>query len=368
MRAARIAAITLGCLSAAGVAPCQTTDPLFAHWRWAPQGIGSRPAGLSGAFVALADEVKTAYVNPAGLTLIPIHEVGVSTGGRWAGAAWSGRKLRAAAYAATVDDRRIELSGAAAGPGRPFLEADVWEAGIALGVAPFSRFRIGGALARTESSLRAERPRGSAAAASLSGSESRWRGSAGVLLDLIERGGRPLPSLRLGASYQRGFDWSSTLTVDTTASAVQLRRPSVFAAGLAWRLTHQWTFSAQADLIRYREVVETLRRNVGAAALGFELSDQVEPRLGAEFVWPLSCGCGVSKLRGGVHYRSAGVLTYRGADPSLAAAFPGALGRAVGSLGASFLAEYFGRALRFDVDSADLLEGPELSFGVVFRF
>jgi hypothetical protein len=38
------------------------------------------------------------------------------------------------------------------------------------------------------------------------------------------------------------------------------------------------------------------------------------------------------------------------------------------SVGGSFLAEYFGNAVRLDLDSKDLFDGPALSFGIVWRF
>jgi hypothetical protein len=40
----------------------------------------------------------------------------------------------------------------------------------------------------------------------------------------------------------------------------------------------------------------------------------------------------------------------------------------VATLGASFVGEYFGRAIRLDVDSADLARGPHLSVGASVRF
>src|SRR5262245_15743965 len=79
-------------------APAQTPDPLFAGWSFAPEGVGSRPAGLGGAFVALADDTKAAYVNPAGLTLVPLTEVGLSSGDRWASAATTFHPVHVAGY------------------------------------------------------------------------------------------------------------------------------------------------------------------------------------------------------------------------------------------------------------------------------
>jgi hypothetical protein len=111
-----------------------------------------------------------------------------------------------------------------------------------------------------------------------------------------------------------------------------------------------------------------LRRNVGAAARNFDIPDVIEPRVGSEMAIPLTCGCGTLKVRGGVQYLSPGTLVYTATDPVLQDIFGVRSWRAVASLGGSFFAEYFGRALRFDVDSKDVFRGPELSFGVVLRF
>ena len=94
----------------------------------------------------------------------------------------------------------------------------------------------------------------------------------------------------------------------------------------------------------------------------------MEPRLGTEFATPLRCGCGTVKLRAGLHYESPGNLRYLGSDPVLHDAFRVRSWRTTVTAGASFFAEYFGNAVRLDVDSRDLLDGPALSAGVVWRF
>lgn len=147
-----------------------------------------------------------------------------------------------------------------------------------------------------------------------------------------------------------------------------MRRPSVLTAGLAWYGSDRWSFYAQGDVIRYGEVLTTLRRNAGSAARDFDINDAIEPRAGSEFAFPLSCGCGTVKLRAGLQYLSPGTLVYSGSDAVLEQAFGTRPWRAVASFGASFFAEYFGRALRLDLDSKDLFDGPALSFGIVWRF
>ena len=74
------------------------------------------------------------------------------------------------------------------------------------------------------------------------------------------------------------------------------------------------------------------------------------------------------KVRAGLHYQSPGTLRYEGDDPTLAAAFTGQRRQVIFTLGGSFFAEHFGNALRFDLDSRNVLGGPDLSFGVVWRF
>jgi hypothetical protein len=149
---------------------------------------------------------------------------------------------------------------------------------------------------------------------------------------------------------------------------VDVRRPSLVSAGLAWRPSDRWTIAVQGDLVRYQEVVDTLRRTDAAGALGFEVPNAVEPRAGVEFGAPLWCGCGTVKIRGGIHYRSPGTLQYRGADDAVARAFNQRDWETVATLGGSLFSEYFGHALRLDLDAKDVIHGPELSFGLVFRF
>jgi hypothetical protein len=277
----------------------QTSDPIFARWHWNPDSIGSRPAGLGGAFVAVADSNKASHANPAGLTLIPVRELGLSSGGFWLGGAAGGRRARVAAYLAETSDSRQTWNDTDAAAASGALEASVWEAGVAVGVLPLSRVRLGASLAWSRLSVAGSELRSSAGGSSqttVNGEDSHARLAAGLLVDIV---GTPqsLPSARLGISYQPGFDWTADIAHDdgTPAEATALRRPSLVAAGLAWRPSDHWSFSAQGDFIRYNEVVDAMRRNVGDGADGFRLPDTVEPRVGTEFAAPLWCGCGVVK-------------------------------------------------------------------------
>jgi hypothetical protein len=362
-------------LAAAPPLAAQTTDPLFARYRWAPGELGSRPGGLAGAFVGLADGAKAALANPAGLTLIPVSELVLSTGRPWISLAHGRQIFRAAAYLAQTDQATTDLSEV--GPStQGSLDSSVWDAGVAAGVQLHTRVRLGASLAWSRLRLDGQRSGTGGTGdqtvlASVHGDDTHVRASVGVLLIVIGSSATALPSLRFGASYQPGFDWSARITPGPGASAtpVDVRRPGVITAGFAWRAADRWTVLAQGDAIRYGEVVDTLERNVGpAAAAGFRLKNVLEPRLAAEFSAPLWCGCGNVKLRGGLHYRSPGTLAYDGADPVLAQAFVPGSWQTVVTLGASLFGEYAQKGLRLDIDSRDVVHGPELSFGVAVRF
>lgn len=354
-------------------AGAQTSDPVFAGWRWTPEALGSRPAGLAGAFVAVADTNQAAYANPAGLALIPSWEVGLSSNRTWLGVA-GGRMgwLRVAAYLAQTDEARVEPEDAAARPGT-FLESSVWEAGLGVAAQPAKRLKLGASLAWSRLSLEGRRTRTEpdgqeTAAVTVAGDDTRARVTAGLLLTIVGTDRRSLPSLRLGLAYQPGFDWSARIDDGTGPRDIAIRRPTLVMAGLAFRPSDRWLFTVQGDVILGREVVAALQRNDADAAEGFRLDDTVEPRLGSEFSAPLWCGCGNVRLRGGLDFRPPGTLSYEGSDPAASGAFRGEDWRTVGSLGFSFVTEHFGNAIRVDVDTVDLFHDPGLSFGIVWRF
>src|SRR5262245_15661841 len=333
----------------------QIPDLVFAGWSFAPPSVGSRPAGMGGAFVGLADDTKATYVNPAGLCHIPLTEVGLSSGDRWAATATPLGRARFAGYLTRTDQES------------PALGSSVFEGGIAAGFRPIRRLSLGAGVAWSRLSLDSSPD---SAGAAVSGEDTETRFTAGVLLDLVDTRRRALPALRVGFTYQGGFDWSIPFAPPPGAApaSVEVRRPSLYSLGFAWRPSDRWTVALQGDLVRYREVVDTLRRNAGDGASGFDLPDAVEPRFGLEFSAPLWCGCGTAKLRGGVHYRSPGTLRYQGSDPELARAFGDHSWDTVFTMGGSLFAEYFGHGLRFDLDARDVFHGPDLSFGIVFRF
>jgi hypothetical protein len=322
---------------------------------------------LGGAFVAIADGVNAIAVNPAGVALIPITEVHLGTG-PWFAVGRHVPHFSLAAYATKTGNQDLEPEDT--GVAGATLDASVWDVGVALAATPTARVRIGATGAWSRLQIDGTRaPSAGAPTTLVTGSSAHFKLSAGMLVTLVGDGSRSLPSLRLGVSYQPGFDWRADVAEGTAPGrALAFRKPSMAALGLAWRPSDRWTFSAQTDLVRYREVIDALRRNVGERATGFRLSDVVEPRFGSEFGAPLWCGCGIVKVRGGLHYRSPGTLVYEGPDPIAAQAFRSRNWRTFLTGGVSLLSEHFGNALRLDLDSGDLVHGREISASIVWRF
>jgi hypothetical protein len=323
---------------------------------------------MGGAFVAVADSVRAAVVNPAGLTLIPITEVSGATGEPFLGAGVGLGRIRLSGYVARIEEAsvtRVDQGPGSAGS----LESSVLDSGFAAAVELHSRIRLGGSVSWTRLRMDGERLVGEAQAATVHSDDSSVHATAGLMLILVGDNARALPSLRLGVSWQPGFDWTAGTTgARGSSDEIEIRRPSLLSMGLSWRVSDRWKLAAQGDVIRYGEVISTLQQNVGAAADGFSMGHVVEPRVGAEFTAPLWCGCGLVALRGGLHYGSPGTLLYEGPDPVAAQAFSAQSWRTVATAGISVFSEYFGHGVRLDLDSRNVFDGPELSFALSWRF
>src|SRR5262245_63802302 len=155
-------------LASSGAA--QTPDPTFAQFSFAPESVGSRPAGMGGAFVALADDSKAAVVNPAGLTLIPLTELSLSSGERWAAVSSGRLKLRLAGYVTRTEG------------GTASLESSTLEGGFSAGVRPTRRASLGVGVAWSRLTLEPGPSTGTPAASE----NTHVRFTAGLLLDLLD--------------------------------------------------------------------------------------------------------------------------------------------------------------------------------------
>ena len=389
----------------------QTSDIVFGGWSWRSRDTGSRPAGLGGAYVAVADSIRTATVNPAGVALIPRAELALGTANLWAGIGFS---LRSTAKAAAppqgptpaappprVPVRPTQPGGTIVVPCAParltrplavalFAEQSVTQdnqvevvRGPSLtesGQLSSTAEEVGLSVARglvpwldlgANVSWRHVRLEGESAVLSLAGDElsrvtlggdsNKARGIAGLLATF---GPSSDPTaFRLGLAYHQDLvAWKVERTefdrvggVVTGPRTIDIEEPPVLAAGAAVRLSDTWLVTGEVDYIWYERVTRSLERNTDAAtASPFRLRNRLEPRLGIEMTRPSPTG-GYFKVRAGIRRETPGRLAYEGADPILRQAF-GPSGDAFrAGAGASLLGEFYENAFRFDVDVSQVV-------------
>jgi hypothetical protein len=372
----------------------QTSDVAFGGWTWKPREIGSRPAGLGGAFVAVADDSRAALHNPAGVALVPNFEVALGTGERWG------------AVALALRGRTVPISGVPANsaaeprpcpPGpqpRPWAVAVFAQQSLAHqsrvevvngpglvdeGVLSASREQIGVAVARglvhwlnlglslTWRHLRLE---GGSTLRDAAGNDRRR-----VTLDGDANKGRAVlgalatfgpawspTTFRVGVAYERDLSaWTiGRREVDVSAGTVaapahvRIEEPPVVSGGLAWRISDAWLVAGQLDYIWYSDVVGALRHNEAVEAGAFRLSDGFEPRFGLEYTRPSPIG-GYLRLRAGVRRETGGRLSYEGSDLARRQAFTPVPTAFRAAAGASLLAEFYDTAARFDLDISQVV-------------
>ena len=408
-------AVGLAMLVAAFAAPpagAQTTDVLFGGWSWRSRDVGSRPAGLGGAYVAVADSIRTATVNPAGVALIPRAELSISSANLWAGAGLSLRRTHkpadapprptpAAPPGGPVPTRPTQPGAGVVVPcapprlTRPFAIAIFGEQAVSQdnevavvrgpglsesGTLSSTAEEVGLSLARglapwlnlgATVSWRHVRIEGDSTILNLAGDElsrvtiggdsSKARGIAGLLATF---GPSSDPTaFRLGLAYHQDLvAWKVERTaidrvggVVTGPRTIDIEEAPLLAVGAAWRVSDTWLFTGELDYIWYERVTRSLERNLDeAAAAPFRLDNRFEPRLGIEMTRPSPTG-GYFKVRAGVRRETAGRLAYEGTDPALQQAF-GESGDAFrAGAGVSLLGEFYENGFRLDIDISQVV-------------
>jgi hypothetical protein len=168
-------------------------------------------------------------------------------------------------------------------------------------------------------------------------------------------------NLRIGAAFQWDIlDWSVERTVTDRASGVSgnptsvaIIEPAVLSAGIAWRFSDTWLIAGQVDYTWYDRVARAIQATAGPADR-FTANDHFEPRVAVEYTRPSPIG-GYYKLRAGLRREVSGRVGYEGPDPVLRQAFRGSPAAFRGSAGASFLAEFYEKAVRLDVDLSQVV-------------
>jgi hypothetical protein len=387
----RVLLVLLGCLAPV-LAAAQTSDIFFGGWSWRSRDPGSRPGGLAGTYVAVADGVRTTPMNPAGLALIPKAEVSLGTGPLWAGVA---KRLQKAATAAPSrpteaaaplpcppprrarpfaialyaeqSERTLNTLEVVRGPGvgdAATLEGTTEElgGGVAKGLTPW--LDLGATIA-----LRHLRLDGRSIASddlgreqqrvTLAGDANKARAIVGALAS-FGPGWAP-SAMRLGVSYQWDLlSWSVERTVTDRARGVAgeptrvgIVEPPVLSAGVAWRFSDTWLVAGQVDYIWYDRVSRAISATAEPSDR-FSVGERVEPRGAIEMTRASPLG-GYLKLRAGIRREISGRVAYEGDDPVLRQAFRGSPAAFRGSVGASFLAEFYEKAIRLDVDLSQVV-------------
>lgn len=336
------------CLSTGSMVHAQSNDHIFRSWRWAEDIPAPRAAGLAGAFVAVADDSSAAFLNPAGLTLLPKTEISAGLLRRGAGGSALADNLTANirlgsiggaglltekwAIAAYLNEpRHVEstLSAIVLPDGSQdtgYIEATVRGVGAAVGWKPSQHVRLGlrlnvshlrtvGASSRHTSEGAEDLRVGVASGA------SRMTGNLGVLIEPVDR-------IRAGLVIQSGASWAVERTAINPQLGVVLdegtdfivRAPAVVSGGMSVRLSDRILISGQLDYVRYGEIQSVLAVRQGSALRSdYHLDNAFEPRAGVEFSLPVNS---ISlQVRGGVHSQGPGSLAYEGPDAAEVAVF-----------------------------------------------
>jgi hypothetical protein len=412
MRRRLCVGVTVVAVAAAFPAPgrAQTSDIVFGGWSWRSRDVGSRPAGLGGAYVAVADSIRTATVNPAGIALIPRAELAAGTANLWAGIGFSLRRTAKegapagptpAAPSEPVSDRPTQPGAGLVVPCAParltrplavafFAEQSVTQdnevavvrgPGLSeTGTLFSSAEEIGLSLARgltpwlnfgVTLGWRHVRMEGKSAVFDLAGDElsritiggdsNKARGIAGLLATF---GPSSDPTaFRIGLAYHQDLvAWKVERTeIDRVGGVVSgprtidIEEPPLLAAGATLRLSDTWLFTGELDYIWYDRVTRSLEANSDAAtAATFRLGNRFEPRLGVEMTRPSPTG-GYFKIRAGIRRETPGRLAYDGGDASLRQAFAESGDAFRAGAGASLLGEFYENGFRLDIDISQVV-------------
>lgn len=386
-------AISTLLLTTGHLAWAQTNDHVFRSWRWEEEVAAARPAGLAGAFVAVANDSSAAALNPAGLLSLPRdgREISASALRRGSGTAGPGDSLLSrtdlgfgsavvrlgpswavGAYYDEPRSLRLEMAPFVLPSGardNGFVEAELHNFGVSAAYLVSPRLRVGAGL--TASRLVLDSNSGVSFGrvfheiVNQASSDTRLRPSVGATYDAGS-------TVRLGLVARPGASWTvSRESFDPTTSIVldpgsthRVRAPDVYSAGAAVRLLRRLLITGQLDFVRYSQIRDTLEIMRGSV-LGedYVLDDALEVRGGAE--WTMPVGSFDIALRGGVYSEAPGSLAYVGPNADEAAAFRGADRRLLGAAGATVMLRR-----RIGVDASTVWGGDRrlVLVGARYRF
>lgn len=380
-------------LAAAPFAKAQTNDHLYRSWRWEEDLSAPRPAGMAGAFVAVANDSSAAALNPAGLLILPKGEIAGSLLRRGSGTLSSGDSLAAASGVGLLGGARRFGSWAVGAyyseprevqiginpiplPDRTrdqgFLDASVKDFGASVAYRVSPRLRLGAGILGARLELNGTDARDFRRGPDLehvnaSAEDTSFRAIVGALYDWSEK-------LRLGLTVRTGTTWKVTRSAWVISRALvldpgslyEVRAPDAYSAGASYRLLNHLLVSGQLDYVRYSQISSGLTQPVGNPGGAYVLDDAFEPRAGAEWWHPLRSL--ELQFRGGLYSQAGNALRFVGSDKVEAATFRGTDRRLLGAVGASVVKTRgpahglaFDTGLVFGGDHTVLVAGARLS-------
>jgi hypothetical protein len=379
-------ALLIGLLVAASTAAAQTNDPNWRSWEWAEDIDGPRAAGMGGAFVGVADDSESVFLNPAGMALLDTSlEIRAGIQSRGAGTLPNGdssasrfgfgfiggcgkltKTVAIGGYLREPHDQRIRLlQSASGGLDTGYLDTTITDVGVAGAWHVLPRLYVGGRINVTHLRLQGLLTRSAGVASYTSGTasaEDRIAGDAGALLQISEK-------VALGASFTQGAVWDASRTANGALGEeqpvnYQVSSPSRFAVGLSGRPNERFLLSAQVDYLllgRLHDTFRVVRAPVEASE--YQLDNGVEFRAGAEVSLPVK---GISvQVRGGIYSQAPGAFLFTGTTPaSERDLFVGVTRRTLGTAGASIVT----RTLRLDVSGAFGGQRTVIAAGAALRF
>jgi hypothetical protein len=327
----------------------QSNDHVYRGWRWEEDPGSPRATGLAGAFVAVADDASAALLNPAGLADHARTEVMGTMIHRRSGTLASGDTLSPATGPGLVGGTLAIGSRFAVGAhwGEPhdthltlvmrplpnstfdlgFLDAQMRSLAFAAGYAPTRRLRVGAGLVVGRLELQGQnsvfRVRGDELTTiDASGSETALRGVFGALYDVTD-------SLRVGLSARTGATWDVARTAYSPAegrtvdhgSLYRHRAPAAYSAAAALRVPGSVRLTAQVDLVRHSQILESLDVRRGLQPSDYVLDDGIDGRLGLE--WAHAFPALTLQLRAGVANEAPATIAYDGQDATERSTFEG---------------------------------------------
>ena len=321
----------------ATTAGAQTTDHFYRSWTFAQEVGDARAAGLGGAAVALEADAGVVAWNPA--TAATVHHSEILVGGlsratgdgrlgdatasrqgigMIGGAGLVGRTIAIGGYLIEPHAQNWTLGSGTLSDGSAdtgYLRSVVTEAGGVLAWRPTPKVSLGLAVSGSHLEMEGQWTRTVNSVQDLrvgtSAGSTKITAAVGAML-------MPTDAVTLGLSVTPKVTYAATRTAVSNTlgtleanGAYDVRRPMRVTAGVAWRATRRVLVVAEADYVRYSDLLPAVRIGVGSPS-EFAPSDAIEPRGGVEVSLP--AGAVSVQARVGAHYEGRSGLSYSGSD------------------------------------------------------